>query len=264
MFVAARKPMRISAANFLKSSPSRLRTLAVDEAPTTTNTMDARLFRLNSVGAQIRHALNFYLNSRESLASVTQLDVNDNLTEWIERLPKQLPAPGLGAVFEESWTEVLFNSRAYHSLPSSLNLLDNARLRSESPGVNSGVIRTSLHAYTPPVTAASSSSRYVTSGIVDTLLGPVIVLALALLTSTFVMFLVEERVSKFGHQIHSCGNAAKKRAVKCAEILESAERKQTLCTNTRMRNRPVHSPRNNTEDIREEKDAGKCAVIGEK
>ncbi|EYC32574.1 hypothetical protein Y032_0003g1664 [Ancylostoma ceylanicum] len=131
---------------------------------------------------------------------VTQLDVNDNLTEWIERLPKQLPAPGLGAVFEESWTEVLFNSRAYHSLPSSLNLLDNARLRSESPGVNSGVIRTSLHAYTPPVTAASSSSRYVTSGIVDTLLGPVIVLALALLTSTFVMFLVEERVSKFGHQ----------------------------------------------------------------
>ncbi|EPB68033.1 hypothetical protein ANCCEY_12870 [Ancylostoma ceylanicum] len=152
---------------------------------------------------------------------VTQLDVNDNLTEWIERLPKQLPAPGLGAVFEESWTEVLFNSRAYHSLPSSLNLLDNARLRSESPGggdhifmarefgnmlifcdsVNSGVIRTSLHAYTPPVTAASSSSRYVTSGIVDTLLGPVIVLALALLTSTFVMFLVEERVSKFGHQL---------------------------------------------------------------
>ncbi|RCN44420.1 Platelet-derived growth factor [Ancylostoma caninum] len=32
--------MRFSAANFLKSSPSRLRTLAVDEAPTTTNTMD--------------------------------------------------------------------------------------------------------------------------------------------------------------------------------------------------------------------------------
>ncbi|KIH45133.1 hypothetical protein ANCDUO_24830, partial [Ancylostoma duodenale] len=141
------------------------------------------------------------LSSTGPGALVTQLGASDNLTQWIEHLPKQLPAPGLGAVFEESWTEVLYNSRAYHSLPSSLNLFDNARLRAESSGVNNGLIRTSLHAYTPPVTAASSTSRYVTAGIVDTLLGPVIVLALALLTSTFVMFLVEERVSKFGHQV---------------------------------------------------------------
>ncbi|CAJ0596644.1 unnamed protein product [Cylicocyclus nassatus] len=35
-----RKPMRIQAANFIKASASRLRTLAVEEAPTTSNTMD--------------------------------------------------------------------------------------------------------------------------------------------------------------------------------------------------------------------------------
>ncbi|VDO19952.1 unnamed protein product [Haemonchus placei] len=54
-----------------------------------------------------------------------------------------------------------------------------------------GRIRTQLLAY---------SSNISTGRVVDALLGPFLVLALALVTSPFVIFLVEERVSKFAHQ----------------------------------------------------------------
>lgn len=62
-----------------------------------------------------------------------------------------------------------------------------------------GSIRTTLMIYK----SASDEEELtrVPSEAIDTLLGPLMVLSLALLTSTFVMFLVEERVSKFAHQV---------------------------------------------------------------
>ncbi|WKY02096.1 hypothetical protein Q1695_015815 [Nippostrongylus brasiliensis] len=135
--------------------------------------------------------------SRAPGAVVSSLGMSDNLTEWVEHLPKQLPAPGLGAVFEENGTELLFSSRAYHSLPTSLNIFDNARLMTTVPD---GSIEVGLHAYTPHVTSSGGAMRFLSAGAVDALLGPFLVVALALLTSPFVMPLVEERVSKFAHQ----------------------------------------------------------------
>ncbi|PIO67221.1 hypothetical protein TELCIR_11043, partial [Teladorsagia circumcincta] len=130
---------------------------------------------------------------------VYELGPNDNLTKWVEKLPKQLPAAGFGALFAQNAAEVLFSSRAYHSLPTSLNVYDNARLRVETAGSGGG-IHTQLHTYTPHISASGGSSRFVTAGMVDSVLGPFLVLALALVTSPFVIFLVEERVSKFAHQ----------------------------------------------------------------
>lgn len=130
---------------------------------------------------------------------VSELNENANLSIWVEQLPKQLPAAGLGAVFEENVTELLFSSRAYHSLPSCLNLFSNARLKANAPGGNVG-IRTRLYAYVPYIIASNSSSGLISTEFVDVMIGPFIVLALALLTSAFIKFLVEERVSKFAHQ----------------------------------------------------------------
>ncbi|KAK5964549.1 hypothetical protein GCK32_020019, partial [Trichostrongylus colubriformis] len=41
--VGPRQPMRLQAANFLKSSASRHRAMAVEQAPTTSNTMDGEV-----------------------------------------------------------------------------------------------------------------------------------------------------------------------------------------------------------------------------
>uniref|UniRef100_A0A7I4YF12 ABC transporter domain-containing protein n=1 Tax=Haemonchus contortus TaxID=6289 RepID=A0A7I4YF12_HAECO len=137
--------------------------------------------------------------SKEPKSQVYELGPDDNLTTWVEHLPKQLPAAGFGAVFAKNAVEVLFNSRAYHSLPTSLNAYDNARLNSETDA-SDGRIRTQLLAYSSNISTGSGPSRVVSQGVVDALLGPFLVLALALVTSPFVIFLVEERVSKFAHQ----------------------------------------------------------------
>ncbi|KAK6034385.1 hypothetical protein COOONC_28110 [Cooperia oncophora] len=134
-------------------------------------------------------------------AQVYELGPSDNLTRWVEHLPKQLPAAGFGAIFAQNAVDVLFNSRAYHSLPSSLNVYDNARLKVEVAAPD-GVINTQLYAYTPHISGSGGTSRFVSAGMVDMRVGRnFIVLALALVTSPFVIFLVEERVSKFAHQV---------------------------------------------------------------
>ncbi|XGW13450.1 hypothetical protein V3C99_000070 [Haemonchus contortus] len=130
---------------------------------------------------------------------VYELGPDDNLTTWVEHLPKQLPEAGYGAVFANDSVEVLYNSRAYHSLPTSLNAYDNARLKSETDAPD-GIIRTHLLTYSPNISNNSGPSPLLSQGFVNNLLGPFLVLALALVTSPFVIFLVEERVSKFAHQ----------------------------------------------------------------
>ncbi|KAK5983194.1 hypothetical protein GCK32_002794, partial [Trichostrongylus colubriformis] len=126
----------------------------------------------------------------------------DQLIEWAERLPKKMPPAGYGAVFARNSVEVLFTSRAYHSLPSSLNAYDNAQLKVAR---SDGIIHTQLQTLTPNISILGIDDigdkfRLLSPEVVDRIIGPFLVLALAFATSPFVIYLVEERVSKFAHQ----------------------------------------------------------------
>ncbi|VDO36449.1 unnamed protein product [Haemonchus placei] len=146
--------------------------------------------------------VNAYIDivSKGPEAKVYELGPNDNLTIWVDQLPRLMPAPGFGAIFAQDAVEVLYNKEAYHSSPVSINAYDNARLKVET-NASDGIIRTHLHAYLPANSTGKSSFRHVLSQKdVDKSLGLFLVLALTLVTSPFVIFLVEERVSKFAHQ----------------------------------------------------------------
>ncbi|XGW14102.1 hypothetical protein V3C99_000419 [Haemonchus contortus] len=163
-------------------------------------------FGPSRIPVKVKHRsplVNAYIDivSKGPEAKVYELGPNDNLTTWVDHLPRLMPAPGFGAVFDQDAVEVLFNLEAYHSSPVSINAYDNARLKVETNAPD-GIIRTYLHAYLPNSSIGEKSSfRLVLSQKdVDKALGPFLVLALTLVTSPFVIFLVEERVSKFAHQ----------------------------------------------------------------
>ncbi|KAK5968098.1 hypothetical protein GCK32_006846, partial [Trichostrongylus colubriformis] len=105
---------------------------------------------------------------------IHKLGTNDTLDKWVHYLPKKMPPPGFGAIFAPSSITVLFSGRAFHSVPTAVNVFDNALLRAETGESNAGQM--------------------------GELLGISLILALALMTSPIVIFLVEERVSKFSHQ----------------------------------------------------------------
>ena len=108
-----------------------------------------------------------------------------------------------------------YNDHALHSLLTSLNVMDNAILKSHG---NQGehclafesFLTVCLHKkVSGSITAGIYLIRSQTSDnfgtifstdIINNVLAPLIVIAMALLTSTFIMFLVEERRLKFTHQ----------------------------------------------------------------
>ncbi|KAK5983193.1 ABC transporter domain containing protein [Trichostrongylus colubriformis] len=59
---------------------------------------------------------------------------NDTSLEWVKYLPKIMPRPGFGAVLTPNTTLLWFNVRAFHSMPTSVNVFDNALLRAETGG----------------------------------------------------------------------------------------------------------------------------------
>ncbi|KAK5979438.1 ABC transporter domain containing protein [Trichostrongylus colubriformis] len=127
---------------------------------------------------------------------IHKLGSSDSLDRWVHYLPKKMPPPGFGAIFAPSSITVLFSGRAFHSMPTAVNVFDNALLRAET-GESDGMIRTHIRTYTG---IGADEHDVVSAGQMGELLGISLLLALMLITSPIVIFLVEERVSKFSHQ----------------------------------------------------------------
>ncbi|PAV55957.1 hypothetical protein WR25_13420 [Diploscapter pachys] len=121
---------------------------------------------------------------------------SDSLETIVAHLPKELPAHGIGAAFYPNHGEALFNGRAHHSIPTTISAWNTARLRTLARG-GSGSIEPQLMVY---ARQADSQTVILPPEFINFILAPLLILALALLTSTFVMFLVEERATKFAHQ----------------------------------------------------------------
>ncbi|EGT33610.1 CBN-CED-7 protein [Caenorhabditis brenneri] len=86
--------------------------------------------------------------------------------------------------------ETLFNVRYYHVLPTVVSMINRARLSVDSQ-IEGGVFLYSK---------STSDTNLLPSQLIDVLLTPMLILIFAMVTSTFVMFLIEERTCQFAHQ----------------------------------------------------------------
>ncbi|CAI5445252.1 unnamed protein product [Caenorhabditis angaria] len=117
---------------------------------------------------------------------------NQQLLNITQNLIGEMPAAGFG--FYEDVT--LFNIRDYHIVPALVSLNNKARLWTGSGSRSEDIprIETGIFLY------SNETSKILSPTSINILLSPLLILIFALVTSSFVMFLIEERVSKFGHQ----------------------------------------------------------------
>lgn len=90
---------------------------------------------------------------------------------------------------------LFFDNRAYHSLPVSINLMNNALLRTVT-GSTPAFIETTNHPLNR--TAARKTESYLRSG-TDLTVAINVIIALSFVPASFVVFLVHERVTKSKH-----------------------------------------------------------------
>ncbi|CAI2348374.1 unnamed protein product [Caenorhabditis sp. 36 PRJEB53466] len=112
------------------------------------------------------------------------------------KLIGEMPPASLGMTVSEdsSDVETLFNMRYFHVLPTVVSMINRARLAgdsSEDVKIESGIFL---------YTKSSSDKNLLPSQVIDMLLVPMLILIFAMVTSTFVMFLIEERTCQFAHQ----------------------------------------------------------------
>ncbi|KAF1761215.1 hypothetical protein GCK72_009469 [Caenorhabditis remanei] len=106
----------------------------------------------------------------------------------------EMPPASIGMTKSSETLETLFNMRYYHVLPTVVSMINRARLAGSSP-VNAE-IEGGIFLYSK----SSSDSNLLPSQLIDVLLTPMLILIFAMVTSTFVMFLIEERTCQFAHQ----------------------------------------------------------------
>ncbi|CAI5445255.1 unnamed protein product [Caenorhabditis angaria] len=119
---------------------------------------------------------------------------SENLEKVIEEIRGILPTPEFG--FIQNYT--LFDLRNYHILPKLVTLQNQARFMINSAGKFGNqeiVIECGIKVY-----SSNNIAGITTHFWAKILFAPIILLIFTMLTSSFVMFLVEERVSKFAHQ----------------------------------------------------------------
>ncbi|CAJ0567739.1 unnamed protein product, partial [Mesorhabditis spiculigera] len=133
----------------------------------------------------------------DQCARFLKLDPARSFEEQMFEEPKHLPALGVGVRLLANGTHAIFNSYAYHAAPAAMHLVANARLR-HFTGKVTAAIHSSIQIYAPAngSESASEEERIMNRFVIV----PVLILAFALTTSSFVMFHVEERASHFKHQ----------------------------------------------------------------
>ncbi|CAJ0567736.1 unnamed protein product, partial [Mesorhabditis spiculigera] len=148
-----------------------------------------------------RHEIDVYQNYLKThCAQFLWIDAKTSFDQRIFDEPKYLPALGVGVRLLADGTRAIFNAHGYHTAPAAMHLVANARLR-HFTGKPSASIHSSIQVYAPLKDARQHQADAAAEDQVKNfLLIPVLILAFSLVSSTFVMFHVEERASHFKHQ----------------------------------------------------------------
>ncbi|CAJ0568534.1 unnamed protein product, partial [Mesorhabditis spiculigera] len=148
-----------------------------------------------------RHEIDVFHNYLKThCAQFLWIDAKTSFDQRIFDEPKYLPALGVGVRLLADGTRAIFNAHGYHTAPAAMHLVANARLR-HFTGKPSASIHSSIQVYAPLKDARQHQADAAAEDQVKNfLLIPVLILAFSLVSSTFVMFHVEERASHFKHQ----------------------------------------------------------------
>lgn len=119
---------------------------------------------------------------------------HDDFRKMILRHAYDSPALGFGSYVAENGSAfILFNGAAYHSPPLALSFLSNAILQEKADS-----IQASVDVYSPDLVMDVTS---VVTPVATIFVNILTILCFSFFTSMFVMPLVEDRVSRFKHQL---------------------------------------------------------------
>lgn len=123
---------------------------------------------------------------------VLNYNTKNPLPNITKSLIGEMPPATIGMTMNSDNLEALFNMRYYHVLPTLISMINRARLT----GTVDAEISSGVFLYSK----STSNSNLLPSQLIDVLLAPMLILIFAMVTSTFVMFLIEERTCQFAHQ----------------------------------------------------------------
>ncbi|KAI4904249.1 hypothetical protein NFI96_031778 [Prochilodus magdalenae] len=134
----------------------------------------------------------------ESIMAIrTQYRIKENgsLNQLLDRLPSLLP--GLSS---QSNIKVWFNNKGWHAMVSFVNIMNNGLLRASLPP-GPARLKHGITAYNHPLnlTKQQLSDMALMTTSVDVLVSICVIFAMSLVPASFVLFLIEERVSKAKH-----------------------------------------------------------------
>lgn len=151
------------------------------------------VWRFDNDGSTPAEATKFEaLLQKNSGFEILKYSGNNPLLNITKGLIGEMPPASIGMTksTDAGLIETLFNMRYYHVLPTLVSMINRARLSPDAQ-IEGGVFLYSK---------STSDSQLLPSQLIDVLLTPMLILIFAMVTSTFVMFLIEERTCQFAHQ----------------------------------------------------------------
>ncbi|MFT7798628.1 ATP-binding cassette sub-family A member 1-like isoform X2 [Arapaima gigas] len=131
----------------------------------------------------------------QAIRSRYRIQQNSSLNRLLDRLPRFL-----GELSSQRNVKVWFNNKGWHAMPSFVNIMNNGLLRASLP---SGTERRKhgITVYNHPLnlTKEQLTEMAMMTTSVDVLVSICVMFAMSFVPASFVLFLIEERVSKAKH-----------------------------------------------------------------
>ncbi|XP_039258702.2 phospholipid-transporting ATPase ABCA1-like isoform X1 [Styela clava] len=129
----------------------------------------------------------------------------DNLVDLLARLNQTTPDNKELLIFlENMWRtengQVWFDNNGFHAMPAYLNIMSNGLLRSKLPaGANPSEYAITVYNHPMNYTKQQVSQAALAQTAIDTAIAIVVVFALSFVPASFVIFLIDERITKAKH-----------------------------------------------------------------
>ncbi|XP_008404880.1 ATP-binding cassette sub-family A member 1 isoform X2 [Poecilia reticulata] len=151
-----------------------------------------------SLGGNISQNISQVQDLQDSIMAIrSQYQVEQNSS--LDRLLKKLPG-FLGEMHTVNNVKVWYNNKGYHAMVSYVNVMNNGLLRASlPPGPERG--RHGITVYNHPLNLTKKQLTEIAmmSTSVDVLVSICVVFAMSFVPASFILFLIEERVSKAKH-----------------------------------------------------------------
>uniref|UniRef100_A0A673MDI0 Zgc:172302 n=1 Tax=Sinocyclocheilus rhinocerous TaxID=307959 RepID=A0A673MDI0_9TELE len=150
-----------------------------------------------SLGAKNSQAVDEPHHLEESVLAIRQLKNNSNgsLDQFLHRLPDVL-----SGLTSQNNVKVWFNNKGWHAMASFVNIMNNGLLRANLPP-DMERCKYGITAYNHPLnlTKEQLTEMALMTTSVDVLVSICVIFAMSFVPASFVLFLIEERVSKSKH-----------------------------------------------------------------